>query len=93
MFHGVRLIWAISSRCLGSTEHVDHFRSRPILQCTEGVKLADSIGVPPKERFCCAAVFCHEGGTNNGGLPMHGLIYLIGLIVVIMFILSLLGLR
>jgi hypothetical protein len=50
-------------------------------------------GVLPKERFCCAAVFCREGGTNNGGSPMHGLIYLIGLIVVIMFILSLLGLR
>jgi hypothetical protein len=49
--------------------------------------------VLPKERFCCVAVFCREGGTNNGGSPMHGLIYLIGLIVVIMFILSLLGLR
>jgi hypothetical protein len=30
---------------------------------------------------------------HPGGNPMHGLIYLIGLIVVIMFILSFLGLR
>jgi hypothetical protein len=30
---------------------------------------------------------------NGGGLPMNGIIYLVGLVVVIMFILSFLGLR
>ena len=34
-----------------------------------------------------------EGASNREGDLMNGLIYLIGLIVVIMFILSLLGLR
>ena len=34
-----------------------------------------------------------EKPGNRGGLPMNGVIYLVGLIVVIMFILSFLGLR
>jgi hypothetical protein len=42
----------------------------------------------PVRQFCVCT-----GGTNIREPPMHGLIYLIGLIIVIMAILSLFGLR
>jgi hypothetical protein len=46
------------------------------------------------ERFSSSAVFClPSGGANLTEAQMNGLIYLIGLIVVIMVILSFLGLR
>ena len=46
-----------------------------------------------QERFSFAAVcVCHQEG-QTWELNMHGLIYLVGLIVVIPFILSLFGLR
>jgi hypothetical protein len=32
-------------------------------------------------------------GSSQGGFPMHGIIYLVGLVVVIMAILSFFGLR
>jgi hypothetical protein len=48
------------------------------------------------EQFDPALVRLREPAAksgNRGGLPMNGIIYLVGLIVVIMFILSFLGLR
>ena len=48
------------------------------------------------ERFGPALVRLREPAAksgNRGELPMNGIIYLVGLIVVIMFILSFLGLR
>ena len=51
---------------------------------------------PVTEQFGPTPVRLHEPAAksgNRGGLPMNGIIYLVGLIVVIMFILSFLGLR
>jgi hypothetical protein len=45
------------------------------------------------ERFFFLAVLGLQFGENHTELRMNGLIYLIGLIVVIMAVLSLLGLR
>jgi hypothetical protein len=48
------------------------------------------------EQFDLARVRLREPAAksgNRGELPMNGIIYLVGLIVVIMFILSFLGLR
>jgi hypothetical protein len=52
---------------------------------------AISCGVP--ELSPGGFVFGRHGGKAAGSATMHGLIYLIGLIVVILFILSLFGLR
>jgi hypothetical protein len=47
-----------------------------------------------QERFCFVAVLSVAGRHKaSGATPMHGLIYLIGLIVVILAILSFFGLR
>jgi hypothetical protein len=47
-----------------------------------------------QERFCFVAVLSVAGRHKaTGATPMHGLIYLIGLIVVILAILSFFGLR
>ena len=51
--------------------------------------------------FSCATGSCNAGRVTaqTAGMtfleeaPMHGIIYLVGLIVVVMFILSLIGLR
>jgi hypothetical protein len=52
-----------------------------------------SVGEPTQEHFSPAAVLCLPLANNQMELQMNGLIYLIGLIVVVMVILSLLGLR
>jgi hypothetical protein len=47
-----------------------------------------------RRRGTLDAARCFDAGmTPSGGAPMHGIIYLVGLIVVIMAILSFFGLR
>jgi hypothetical protein len=46
-----------------------------------------------QELFCFVVVLSVAGSHKRTEPPMHGLIYLIGLIVVILFILSFFGLR
>jgi hypothetical protein len=65
-----------------------------VLQCNEGVKLARGLNRSATQgTFLLCGSFLPGRRDKQRRLTMHGLIYLIGLIVVIMFILSLLGLR
>jgi hypothetical protein len=49
--------------------------------------------LPGPRRYCDAASLTAFSDSGDEEAIMHGLIYLIGLIIVIMFILSFLGLR
>ena len=53
----------------------------------------DLLALPGAGTFPPGNGFSAEANNFKGDAPMHGIIYLIGLIVVIMFLLSLLGLR
>jgi hypothetical protein len=49
--------------------------------------------IPKSEYRFFGRIMLHKGTSRPEGTSMHGIIYLIGLIVVIMAILSFLGLR
>jgi hypothetical protein len=72
----------------------DERRGRAALQCGIGNGRTSSCGIR-RDKF--RNIPFQRAFWGGGGLgmerPMNGLIYLVGLIVVIMFILSLLGLR
>ena len=77
-----------SSTCIPRASSAVSPRTGPVDPVCEA-----SVGEPTQEHFSPAAVLCLPLANNQMELQMNGLIYLIGLIVVIMVILSLLGLR
>jgi CDP-diglyceride synthetase len=70
-----------------------HSFGKPKL-CGEAMPIEVAEGlVLGQELFCFVVVLSVAGRHKRTEPPMHGLIYLIGLIVVILFILSFFGLR